>query len=568
MLALVSPGPAAAGPTDVRASVGAPIRLADGEKPIGCTKRGHVDAQRTIARLQALNANTYAFFVQCERDWDDLRGEFAAAAQAAGLKLWVYLLPPSSCPPKGKGTCAEYGPYCEDYLAWARAIARLSARYPVVTAWVIDDFAVNADTSRPWPTSPILDRRLVGCSPRATQPIFDAKEAIFTPDSMGAIRRESREIQPRLEFYPVVYSDALTSEFVNAYGPTMDAVILPYRDDPYRNTLWTSTLRCQITDALVALAGQEDKPCLIADALDALAGQGDELVLMVYAHPLSDTTVTPDVAYVHRITSIGMQESRAKRIAGVIQWWLPLTPGLPQRNDLPARTGDSVAVLAVDGKKATSAGDWAEASTRIVLDPDSGSPSCRLVAWHTDNRHPNITQVGLTRSLASNATRPAAGVRRPRLPRAPRGYHFKQVVVAGSTVWERDVAVDQTAWEGLGPLELLELSPQLQSDGKAELSLRLYEKAGSKYRVRARFDDVTLTGCHTDGDPGFERNGAAWVYSRRGAAGSGDGPVIAGHHTYHREYSTRVFDAVRNLYCSILCLVEIPTLWTRAASTG
>jgi hypothetical protein len=49
--------------------------------------------------------------------------------------------------------------------------------------------------------------------------------------------------------------------------------------------------------------------------------------------------------------------------------------------------------------------------------------------------------------------------------------------------------------------------------GQAQLLLPLCEKAGiSNYRVRVRFDDITLTGCHTTGDPGFERTGRGWTY--------------------------------------------------------
>src|SRR5689334_5870399 len=101
-----------AGPQDVRGSDARPIRRAD----------GHVDTLATISRLQEMHANTHMFLIGGQRDWDDLRIEFAPAAQAAGIKVWVYLLSPSEC---SDHTCAEYPPYDNRYDNWASAIARL-----------------------------------------------------------------------------------------------------------------------------------------------------------------------------------------------------------------------------------------------------------------------------------------------------------------------------------------------------------------------------------------------------------------------------------------------------------
>jgi hypothetical protein len=473
VLGLASAAPEAAPSTGVRATFGAPIRRED----------GHVNVRATLRRLQRLHANAYAFLVKETTDWQDLLS-FAPKAQTRGLEVWVYLVPPGGCLPKGDKTCSGYFPFHADYVAWARAIAKLSRRYPVVTAWVMDDFAPPPD-ARP-------------------------NEVFFTPAYMRRIREAVRRVQPRLKFYPVVYYDRIDALFVHKYAKYFVALIMPFRDDPYRNNLMTDTLDPQLKQALTLL-----EPT------------GRELILMVYANPLSSRgatpatrkiTIPPDVDYVRKVTSVGLRYSRAGTIAGVIQYVLPLTPDQPQISDVPARTGKGTAVVTVDGGTATSTGNWAEALTWIAL--DSGSTSCRMRVWHSDNR---------------------------RVP-SLRGYHFKQVLVAGRKIWERDVARDGTAWYRT---RRLEVGPLL-ARGPARLILRLYEKAGvSNYPVRVRFDDVTLTGCHTKGDPGFERRNHAWTYVRRGGpviAGVHTGPVLAGHHTYDRTYSTTVFKAVAALY--------------------
>jgi hypothetical protein len=315
---------------------------------------------------------------------------------------------------------------------------------------------------------------------------------------MNVIREQVRKTQPHLKFYPVVYYDLMKRSFVNKYSPYFDALIMPFRDDPYHNTFMTDTLRPQLNGASAVLAAKDRK-----------------LILMVYAYPLSSldgkqrTTVPPDVHYVHQITSVGIQYGSAGTIAGVIQYALPLTTGQPQKSEVPAHTGHSMAVATVDSGIETSTGNWAGARTRIVL--DASSRSCVMKLWHSDNRS--------VRSLT--------------------GHHFKQVLVAGHIVWNRDVASDGTGWYETRPLNLT----RRLTTGKAQLVLRLYERAAvANYRIRARFDDLTLAGCHTIGDPGFEAAGRAWTYIRRG------GPVLAGRHTADHTYSTNVFKAVASLY--------------------
>ncbi|MFK0248915.1 hypothetical protein ACIQUM_29820 [Amycolatopsis azurea] len=444
---LVAPAEAAPAP-GIRASYATPVRKAD----------GHVDAQATVDRLRAMNADTYAFLVNRSTDWGDLEQAFLPAAQASGLAVWVYLVPPTECPEQD---CDKYLPYKGNYVAWGEAIARLSVRFPVLKAWAMDDFNANVGT--------------------------------FTTEYTAKMRNAARAIQPSLDFYPVVYANAVSQSFVDRYAAVIDSLILPFRDDPYRNTLWTGSLRSQL-DQIVA----------------RLAGKSRKAILMVYASTLSSTTITPDVEYVRTVTAVGMEYAKAGKLAGVIQYALPLTPGRPQSGDeRVAHTGNSALVFTVHPSDATTAGDYAAASATVRL--DSGSTSCRMVVWHTDDR-------------------PAT---------SPAGYHAKQAIVGGTQVWERDVATEGTDWYTSSPIDL---TPRL-TGGAAALTLRLYEKkAVTNYSVTARMDDITLTGCHV-ANPGFEADGG-WTYSRKG------GNVLAGRHTYDAAYSTSVHAAVGSLYGS------------------
>jgi hypothetical protein len=268
-------------------------------------------------------------------------------------------------------------------------------------------------------------------------------------------------------------------------------VIFPFRDDPLRNTQWTGTLRVQL-DTLAS----------------RLATKGRKLILMVYATTLSNTVLPPDVEYVRSLTAIGMQYTAAGTIAGVIQYALPLTPDRPLGTNQSHGTGLGALVFTVRANQATTAGTYAAAVATLRL--NAGSTSCRMVLWHTDNRQTS----------------------------SPSGYHTKQAIVAGTLVWQRDVASEETDWYTSAPVEL----GSYFVNGSAALTLRLWEKAAvSNYGVTARFDDITLTGC-TVSNPAFETTGG-WSLSR-----GGNGAVLGSVYTYDATYSTTVLNAVAQLY--------------------
>src|SRR5690606_11209696 len=134
----------------------------------------HIDTPRLIAQLKRLHVNNYLFQIWGSKsDWDDLRREFAPAAQEAGIEVWVYIAPPTECLLPYK--CSY--PYKTDYVAWAKAIAKLSVRYPNVTGWAIDDFSAGGNPGT------------------------------FDPEYMAEITAASDAINPDLALYTTAYYD-------------------------------------------------------------------------------------------------------------------------------------------------------------------------------------------------------------------------------------------------------------------------------------------------------------------------------------------------------------------------
>lgn len=112
----VRPRPAGARPpllADYNREIREPLARADGIR--------HVDSASTIARLRDINVTTYFYLVyHAKTDWADFAEELLPAAEHAGIRVWVYLVPPSEC-------CSQ--PFGADFERWAGEIARLSRRH-------------------------------------------------------------------------------------------------------------------------------------------------------------------------------------------------------------------------------------------------------------------------------------------------------------------------------------------------------------------------------------------------------------------------------------------------------
>jgi hypothetical protein len=170
------------------------------------TPDGHIDAQRLLADLDELHANTYNWLIAgAATDWNDLH-TFLPLARKHGIRVWVTLLPPSESPPKSKHFSE---PFRLDYEKWASELAPLSAREPALVAWSVDDFAYNLKD--------------------------------FTPDRMRKIVADQREKNPNFAFAPCIYYKQATPAFIKRYREFLDGILFPYRSESTKAGLSDAT---------------------------------------------------------------------------------------------------------------------------------------------------------------------------------------------------------------------------------------------------------------------------------------------------------------------------------------
>ncbi len=155
---------------------------------------GRMDLEQLVARLKELGATTYYFLIlHAATDWDDLK-LFLPLAERNHIVVWVYLVPPSESPPLEGNLYSE--PFRLDYPRWAEEIARLSLQHTNLTAWVIDDFFVN--------------------------------HQLFTPAYIGAMQKRAKQINPRLQFLPLMYFYELRPSFAEDYHDVIDGTVVAY----------------------------------------------------------------------------------------------------------------------------------------------------------------------------------------------------------------------------------------------------------------------------------------------------------------------------------------------------
>ena len=291
----------------------------------------HLDTPRLISRLKELGIDTYFYLVwRSPVDWDDLKDEFLPAAREAGINVVVYLVPPS----ESTGELKSY-PYTTDYIAWAKAIAELSLRYPNLIAWAIDD--------------------------------FDGNLSYFTPEYMATMAKTARNINPRLGFLPLLYATAVTQQFLSTRGAFIDGVIVAYRDDPYRNTQRLSSMQGQI-DRISALLNQYGLP----------------LYWMIYASQLSRTPAPPSVKYVEKAVSLALDNMRMGKIDGIVMYQLPLEQ---ISEPSPAITGRGYLSFFIPPNTVTRQGDVLSASQTIC--PNENWPGNYTLMFYTRDVGPN-----------------------------------------------------------------------------------------------------------------------------------------------------------------------------------
>lgn len=154
--------------------------------PVGKTD-GSVNVEGTIQRLQSnrFRCNVFVISTNAPNDWANFQ-KLVPAANTAGIDLWPVLIPPSEG--------ADSHPYDADYVTWAKALAKLSVRYPHLRGFNIDD----------------IDQ---GNSPKT-----------FTRKYLCQIYQAKQTINPRLQFVPTIYD--LDSTVANRLAGCVDGVWL------------------------------------------------------------------------------------------------------------------------------------------------------------------------------------------------------------------------------------------------------------------------------------------------------------------------------------------------------
>lgn len=396
----------------------------------------HIDTPALIAKLRQLNVNTYLYSMwDSPTDWDDLRQEVLPAAAEAGINIWPYLVPPSETDENGRAS----RPYMTDYVAWARAMAETSLEHPNLTAWAIDDFE------------------------------FEVNARLFTPDYMAQMQRTQREINPSLGFYTCVYYRvALSDAFLDKYAPFIDGVIYPFLDGPNKNT---------------QVAGSLDR-CL--DEIRAKTQPRDlDLILLIYAGRFLDAPLGPTETYVDETLDIGLRRAAAGDIEGVIAYGTQLDDAPTIASENKAMYGSGRLSFSTPSGLSIPAGNWAEASQVVPLDPDSAR--YELSFWHYVHFSGDVGR---------------------------KGQLVKELLVDDEVVWSSDVHQDPyPMWiQGSVLQGPVDLTPHMRGKRAAKLALRLHAvEQIQNVRIDVGFDNLESIG-FTVSNPGFEEPGG-WQLS-------------------------------------------------------
>jgi|GEM_PF-1182253 len=168
---------------------------------------GGTDIPRLVAALKKMHAKDYMHQIWKDgNSWQDFQ-LMAPEFQKAGIRLWLYLVPPSE-PPAPE-------PFKYDYVKWAIECANLAKEYPVIRGICIDDF--NGNVSK------------------------------FTPSYCKQMMNAARRITPHLALLAVSYYGYYANIAPHVKKRAIDGVVFPYLF-PHKNHWDTSKLLPQIKE--------------------------------------------------------------------------------------------------------------------------------------------------------------------------------------------------------------------------------------------------------------------------------------------------------------------------------
>jgi hypothetical protein len=240
------------------------------------TADGRTDVPKLLAVLREMKVSDYMHLVWRERSyphaWEDFQA-MAPAFQKAGIRLWLYLTPPSETPPV---------PFGNDYVRWAKECATLAKQYPIIQGLTLDDFNGNVKT--------------------------------FTPDYCRQMMTAAHEIAPRLSLFVICYygyADPFLAPHVRTGA--IDGIIWPYFH-PHRNHTNTANLFPQAAKYRSWL-----------DEQTKLGGlpRSMPLIVMVYGSKIAKAPQACTPAYVQECLKEGLRAVRAGYADGVMTYCLP-----------------------------------------------------------------------------------------------------------------------------------------------------------------------------------------------------------------------------------------------------
>ncbi len=156
----------------------------------------HADLPKLLSELEDIRADTFHWAIHAyTNEWDEIK-TFLPLARARKIKVWITLMPPSESPPHLK---MYSEPFHLDFERWAVEIAKLSLKETNLVAWSVDDFTHNLK--------------------------------FFTPEYVARFQKAAHQINPRLAFIPCCYFKSINPAFAKNYGPLLDGVLFPYRDE-------------------------------------------------------------------------------------------------------------------------------------------------------------------------------------------------------------------------------------------------------------------------------------------------------------------------------------------------
>jgi len=241
------------------------------------TAEKRTDVPKLMAALKNMGARDYLHLVWSKNlypnSWEDFK-LLASEFQKAGLRLWLYLVPPSE-PPVPE-------PFGLDYVRWASECAMLAKEYPCVAGLCIDDFNGNVDK--------------------------------FTPAYCKDMMNAAHKIAPHLALLVTNYFgcyEASMAEHVRTGA--VDGVIFPYFL-PQKNHSDATRLLSQIGT--------------FRKWLDEQTGKGGfsktmPLVVMIYATKHSQSSDLPTPAFIRKCLEIGLETTARGLADGVCTYCLP-----------------------------------------------------------------------------------------------------------------------------------------------------------------------------------------------------------------------------------------------------